>query len=191
MKKNLYTLATAGAAFMALTACGASVASTAASAQQDGMAGQPSYASAAPQVQAPVKVAVSAAQAIATAQKQAGGQATELHLKGKYGTPVYEVEVRNGQREHTVYVDAASGKVLGNKVETEWKPLRQTAVSLERAISIAQGKINGRILEAERDTNRGQVVYKVEILSTDNVPYKVIVDADNGSVLASFVDYDD
>lgn len=171
--KKLHSLAAACATIMAL-----STLSTASAAPRHG-------------VETAAQVAVSPAQAISAAQKQVGGQATELHLKGKYGTPVYEVEVRSGQREHTVYVDAVSGKVVGSKVETEWKPVRQTAVSLERAMQIAQGKINGRVLEAERDSKRGQIVYKVEILSADNVPYKVIIDADNGNVLASFVDYDD
>ncbi|MDO4226495.1 PepSY domain-containing protein [Neisseria sp.] len=134
---------------------------------------------------------VTPAQAIAAAQKQAGGQATEIQLKGKYGTPVYHVEVRNGQQEHTVYVDAVSGKVVGSKAETEWKPARKAAVSLERAIQAAQSTVQGRVMEAERDSNRGQLVYKVDILGADNVPHKVIVDADSGKVLNSFVDYDD
>mgnify|MGYP003587877237 CR=1 FL=1 len=142
-------------------------------------------------VAAVAQTRVSPEQAIATAQKQVGGQATDVQLQGKYGTPVYKVEVRNGTQEHTLYIDAASGQVLSSKVETEWKPVRQTAVSLERAIQIAQGKVQGRVIEAERDNSRGQVVYKVEILAANNVPHKVVVDANNGSVLASYVDYDD
>ena len=142
-------------------------------------------------VAAVAQTKVSPEQAIATAQKQVGGQATDVQLQGKYGTPVYKVEVRNGTQEHTLYIDAASGKVLGSKVETEWKPVRQTAVSLERAIQIAQGKIQGRVMQAERDNSRGQVVYKVEILAANNVPHKVVVDASNGRVLASYVDYND
>ena len=143
-------------------------------------------------VAAVAQTKVSAEQAIATAQKLVGGQATDVQLQGKYGTPVYKVEVRNGTQEHTLYIDAASGKVLGSKVDTEWKPVRQTAVSLERAIQIAQGKIQGRVMEAERDRSLlGQVVYKVDILAANNVPHKVVVDASNGRVLASYVDYND
>ncbi len=134
---------------------------------------------------------VTPAQAIATAQKQAGGQATEIQLEGKYGMPVYHVEVRNGQQEHDVYVDAVSGKVIGSKVETEWKPARKAAVPLERALQIAQGAVPGRVMDAERDDNYGRLVYKVDILGSNNVPHKVIVDASNGKVLNSFVDYDD
>lgn len=190
MKKSFYTLAAISSAVMALSACGTSSNNH----KHGGMVDAP--APTAPAVHAhhnrtSTQVSVSPQQAIAIAQKQAGGQATEVHLKGKYGTPVYEVEVRNGQNEHTVYVDAASGKVMGSKLETEWKSMRQTAVSLERAMEIAQSKVSGRVLEAERDSKRGQIVYKVEILSADNIPYKVIIDADNGNVLASYVDYDD
>lgn len=190
MKKSFYTLAAISSAVMALSACGTSSNNH----KHSGMVDAP--APTAPAVhthhnRAPAQVSVSPQQAIGIAQKQAGGQATEISLKGKYGNPVYKVEVRNGQREHTVYIDASNGSVRGGKLETEWKPMRQTAVSLERAMEIAQGKINGRVLDAERDSKRGQIVYKVEVLSADNVPHKVIIDADNGSVLASYVDYDD
>ena len=130
-------------------------------------------------------------QAIATAQKQVGGQATDIKLKDKYGTPAYEVDVRNGDQEHTLRIDAVSGQVLDRKVETKRRPARQAAISLERAIQIAQGKVNGRVMEAERDNNRDQVVYKVKVLATDNVLHKVVIDANSGNVLSSNVDYDD
>ena len=135
--------------------------------------------------------AVSPEQAIATAQKQVGGQATEIKLKDKYGTPAYEVDVRNGNQEHSLRIDAVSGQVLGSKVETKRKPAHQAAISLERAMQIALGKVNGRVMEAERDNNRDQVVYKVKVLATDNVLHKVVIDANNGNVLASNVDHDD
>ena len=154
-------------------------------------AGAQSVAAQPQPVAAVAQTKVSPEQAIATAQKQVGGQATDIKLKGKYGTPAYKVELRNDNQEHTLYIDATSGQVVGNKVETEWKPVRPTAISLERAIQIAQGKVKGRVMEAERDHNRGQVVYKVEILAADNVPHKVVVDANNGNVLASYIDYDD
>lgn len=154
-------------------------------------AGAQSIAAQPQPVAAVAQTKVSPEQAIATAQKQVGGQATDIKLKDKYGTPAYKVELRNGNQEHTLYIDATSGQVVGNKVETEWKPVRPTAISLERAIQIAQGKVKGRVMEAERDHNRGQVVYKVEILAADNVPHKVVVDANNGNVLASYIDYDD
>ena len=130
-------------------------------------------------------------QAIATAQKQVGGQATEIKLKDKYGTPAYEVDVRNGNQEHSLRIDAVSGQVLGSKVETKRKPAHQAAISLERAMQIALGKVNGRVMEAERDNNRDQVVYKVKVLATDNVLHKVVIDANSGNVLSSNVDYDD
>lgn len=154
-------------------------------------AGAQSVAAQPQPVAAVAQTKVSPEQAITTAQKQVGGQATDIKLKGKYGTPAYKVELRNGNQEHTLYIDATSGQVVGNKAETEWKPVRPTAISLERAIQIAQGKVKGRVMEAERDHNRGQVVYKVEILAADNVPHKVVVDANNGNVLASYIDYDD
>ena len=58
-------------------------------------------------------------------------------------------------------------------------------------MQIALGKVNGRVMEAERDNNRDQVVYKVKVLATDNVLHKVVIDANSGNVLSSNVDYDD
>lgn len=142
-------------------------------------------------VAAAAQTRVSPEQAIAAAQKQVGGQATEIKLKDKYGSPAYEVDVRNGNQEHTLRINAVSGQVLGSKVEAKRKPARQAAISLERAMQIALGKVNGRVMEAERDNNRNQVVYKVKVLATDNVLHKVVIDANNGNVLASNVDYDD
>ena len=100
MKKQHCTLAAITAAVLALSACNAHAA--------------PKAGAPAPQAAAHRHAAVSVTplQAIAAAQKQAGGQANEVKLKGKHGTPVYEVEVRNGQTEHTVYVDAANASIV-------------------------------------------------------------------------------
>lgn len=143
------------------------------------------YAAAAAQVK------VTPAQAIATAQKQAPGKATELQLKGRYGTPVYKVEIHQNNQEHTVHVDAISGNILGVRTEHEWKPARPVTIELAHAIQTAQNTVKGSVLEAELDSKRGMLFYKVEILAANNVQHKVIVDASSGKVLESYVDYDD
>ncbi|MFS6937837.1 PepSY domain-containing protein [Neisseria animaloris] len=136
------------------------------------------------------QVKVSPVQALNIAQKQVKGKATEVHLKNPYGNPAYEVEVRDGQQEHSVFVDAVNGKVLGSKTKHKMKLAGSPAVSLERAIQIAHGKVGGQVLEADLDYKAGRALYEVEVLSADRVPYKVIVDAENGSVINSYVDYD-
>lgn len=143
------------------------------------------YAAAAAQVK------ISPVQAIAAAQKLAPGTATDLQLKGRYGTPVYKVEIRQSNQEHTVHVDAVTGNILGVRTEHEWKPARPVGIGLAQAIQTAQNAVKGSVLEADLDSKRGMLFYKVEILAANNVQYKVIVDANNGKVLESYVDYDD
>lgn len=143
------------------------------------------YAAAAAQVK------ITPVQAIAAAQKQAPGTATEIQLKGRYGTPVYQVETRQGNQENTVHIDATNGNILGSRSEHEWKPVRPAAITLAQAIQTAQNAVKGSVLDAELDSKRGKVVYKVEILAANNMQHKVIVDASNGSVLESYLDFDD
>lgn len=143
------------------------------------------YAAAAAQVK------VSPTQAIATAQKQAPGKATELQLKGRYGTPMYKVKIHQNNQEHTVHVDAMSGNILGVRTEHEWKPARPATIELAQAIQTAQNTVKGTVLEAELDSKRGMLFYKVEILAANHMQHKVIVDALNGKVLESYIDYDD
>lgn len=143
------------------------------------------YAAAAAQVK------VTPAQAIATAQKQVPGKATELQLKGRYGTAVYKVEIHQNNQEHTVHVDAISGNILGVRTEHEWKPARPATIELTQAIQTAQNAVKGSVLEAELDSKRGMLFYKVEILAANHMQHKVIIDAINGKVLESYIDYDD
>ena len=142
-------------------------------------------------IEAATQAKIQAVQAIDIAQKQFGGKATDLELKRSHGAPAYEVELRDGAKEHSVYIDAISGKVLGSKTENERKSAVSPAISLERAIEIAQGKVSGQVLDAELDDDRGRIRYEVKILSAaDRVQHKVIIDANNGNVVTSYIDRD-
>lgn len=172
MKARFHILATATAVFLAVSSSAA-------------------FANDHHKIQAVSQTKISPSQAIAAAKKQADGQPIELQLNNKYGHPTYEVEIRNGNQEHTIYIDGVNGQMVGNKTETEHKPFQKTSISLEQAIQIAQGQVAGQIMEAERDVSRGQTIYQIEIFTADNIPHKVVIDAENGKVLASHVDYDD
>jgi uncharacterized membrane protein YkoI len=50
-------------------------------------------------------------QAIATAEKQ-GGKALEAQLDTKKGVTAYEVEIANGDKTDTVWVDVNSGQII-------------------------------------------------------------------------------
>ena len=70
-------------------------------------------------------------------------------------------------------------------------PARPATIELAQAIQTAQNAVKGSVLEAELDSKRGMLFYKVEILAANHMQHKVIVDALNGKVLESYIDYDD
>ena len=64
------------------------------------------------------KATVTMSQAIATAEQQAGGKATNAKLENETGKLVYEVKVAGKDKVTEVKVDATDGKVLASGAET-------------------------------------------------------------------------
>jgi uncharacterized membrane protein YkoI len=64
------------------------------------------------------KATVTMSQAIATAEQQAGGKATNAKLESETGKLLYEVKVAGKDKVTEVKVDAADGKVLSSDADT-------------------------------------------------------------------------
>ena len=64
------------------------------------------------------KATVTMSQAIATAEQQAGGKATNAKLENETGKLVYEVKVADKGKVTEVKVDATDGKVLASGADT-------------------------------------------------------------------------
>lgn len=62
---------------------------------------------------------ITLAQAVAAAEQHAGGKATKAELEHRKGKTAFEVEVVKGNAVSNVIVDAADGKVLATKVDSE------------------------------------------------------------------------
>ncbi|MES1040356.1 MULTISPECIES: PepSY domain-containing protein [Peribacillus] len=60
---------------------------------------------------------VSSDQAEKIALKAVDGQVTDMELDSENGTLVYELEIKQGQKEYDVVVDATTGKVLKNQLD--------------------------------------------------------------------------
>ncbi|WHY56476.1 PepSY domain-containing protein [Peribacillus simplex] len=60
---------------------------------------------------------ISSDQAEKIALKAVDGQVTDAELDSENGTLVYELEIKQGQREYDVVVDATTGKVLKNQLD--------------------------------------------------------------------------
>jgi hypothetical protein len=58
-------------------------------------------------------------------------------------------------------------------------------ISMTKAIKTATDKVPGQPIEAKLLKDKGQVVYKIEILGGDKVKQEVVVDAHTGKVVKS------
>ena len=66
------------------------------------------------------KATVTMSQAIASAEQQAGGKATNAKLENEAGKLLYEVKVAGKDKVTEVKVDATDGKVLAMGADTHW-----------------------------------------------------------------------
>ena len=80
----------------------------------------------------------------------------------------------------------ASGFALSSEGNQGQEKILLTAkLSLEEAIAKAKTKFPGRVLEAELENERGQVVYEIEIASATGAVTEIEVDAQSGEILGS------
>ena len=69
--------------------------------------------------------------------------------------------------------------------------LARAKISLSQAIGSAETHAAGKAVKAELDSERGSVVFDVEVITADNKVMDVTVDANDGKVLSSQLDQAD
>ena len=69
--------------------------------------------------------------------------------------------------------------------------LAKAKISLSQAIGSAETHAAGKAVKAELDSERGSVVFDVEVITADNKVMDVTVDAIDGKVLSSQLDQAD
>ena len=112
-------------------------------------------------------------------------------------TSEYEVELVANGTSYEVKIDANTGKVLKTKQESldkkdmaEYSAMKQAKVSLTSAMQTASQSVNGKVISAEFELEKGQSIYDIEVVK-GNQKYDVSVDANTGKVLSSQVDMED
>ena len=129
---------------------------------------------------------ISAAQAIATAEKDTGATADSINLKLKRDAVIYEIELFDSAQEYEIRIDATSGEILSRKSGQKANPPGKSAVSLSQAIETAEGQGKGKVVEAELEGHRdGSVVYETKVIGSDGSRYDIDVSASDGKVLRS------
>ena len=125
---------------------------------------------------------ISAAQAIAIAEKDTGATADNLELELKRGNAVYEIDLHDDKQEYEIRVDAVSGEITARKSEDEDKLPRRGSITLTQAIETAEKETGAKTVEADLDGKHSGLVYEIELLGNDT-RYDVDISADDGKVL--------
>lgn len=141
---------------------------------------------------------ISLTQAINIAKQNAKGDLVSAEFdydddgKNK-GTGKYKVEFVSNGTSYEVKIDANTGKVLKTKQEkldkkelAEYNAMKQAKVSLTSAMQKAAQSLNGKVISAEFELEKGQSVYDIEVLKENQI-YDVSIDANTGKVLSSQV----
>lgn len=69
--------------------------------------------------------------------------------------------------------------------------LAKATINLTQAVAAAEGTVPGRATKAELDSERGAVVFHVEVVTADSKVFDVKIDAADGKVLSSNADHAD
>ena len=142
---------------------------------------------------------ISLAQAINIAKQNAKGDlvSAEFDYDDDDATSKYEVEFVGNGTSYEVKVDANTGKVLKTKQEkldkkelAEYSAMKQAKVTLTSAMQKAAQSLNGKVISAEFELEKGQSVYDIEVVKGNQI-YDVSIDANTGKVLSSQVDVED
>ncbi|WP_350656338.1 PepSY domain-containing protein [Psychrobacter sp. S1-30-MNA-CIBAN-0213] len=147
---------------------------------------------------------ISLTQAIEIAKQNAKGDLVNAEFdyddddNGKGAvTGEYEVEFVSNGTAYEVKIDANTGKVLKTEQEkldkedmAEYSAMKQAKVTLTSAMQKAAQSVNGKVISAEFELEKGQSVYDVEVVKGNQI-YDVSIDANTGKVLSSQVDVED
>ena len=145
---------------------------------------------------------ISLTQAINIAKQNAKGDLVSAEFdydddgKNK-GTDKYEVEFVSNGTSYEVKVDANTGKILKTKQKkldkkelAEYNAMKQAKVTLTSAMQKAAQSLNGKVISAEFELEKGKPVYDIEVVKGNQI-YDVSIDANTGKVLSSQVDVED
>ncbi len=128
-------------------------------------------------------------------------------LDRERGKLVWEVEFEKENKEYSFEIDAVTGKILREEIEPERRPSTApatqppaekpavTEITREKAIEIALKDASLtreqlRELEAEKDYERGTLVYEVEFEHGRN-EYSYEIRVSDGKVLTNSIEIDD
>ena len=126
---------------------------------------------------------ISAAQAIAIAEKDTKATADNLDLELHRGSAVYEIDLHDDKQEYEIRVDAITGEITKRQSEYEDDLPRRGTITITQAIETAERETGAKVVEADLDGKRSGLVYEIELIGSDGNRYDVDISADDGKVL--------
>lgn len=126
---------------------------------------------------------ISAAQAIAIAEKDTKATADNLDLELHRGSAVYEIDLHDDKQEYEIRVDAITGEITKRQSEYEDDLPRRGTITITQAIETAERETGAKVVEADLDGKRSGLVYEIELIGSDGNRYDVDISADDGKIL--------
>ena len=128
---------------------------------------------------------ISAAQAIAIAEKDTNATADNLDLELHRGSAVYEIDLHDDKQEYEIRVDAITGEITKRQSEYEDDLPRRGTITITQAIETAEREAGAKVVEADLDGKRSGLVYEIELIGSDGSRHFVDISADDGKILRS------
>jgi uncharacterized membrane protein YkoI len=102
------------------------------------------------------KAKVSEKDAIATATKKHKGEVFAVEYEiGSNGNPSYEIDIREGQKEHKIEIDAVTGKIMQDATE-EWQIGQETGERYRGSQGVSTRKADPSTTNRQADETRSK-----------------------------------
>ena len=128
---------------------------------------------------------ISAAQAIAIAEKDTKATADNLDLELHRGSAVYEIDLHDDKQEYEIRVDAITGEITKRQSEYEDDLPRRGTITITQAIETAERETGAKVVEADLEGKRSGLVYEIELIGSDGSRLFADISADDGKILRS------
>ena len=128
---------------------------------------------------------ISAAQAIAIAEKDTKATADNLDLELHRGSAVYEIDLHDDKQEYEIRVDAITGEITKRQSEYEDDLPRRGTITITQAIETAERETGAKVVEADLDGKRSGLVHEIELIGSDGSRQFADISADDGKILRS------
>lgn len=129
-------------------------------------------------------------QAIATAEAQTNGTADGCKVRLKNGVLTYKVETTESGKSTEIVINANTGAVVSAEKPGFFESMFEEndeggamAVSLQKAIGIAETAVGGKVVQVERDDEDKAANYEVTVVAADG-QHTLSIDGTSGAIVA-------